>query len=409
MKNKKSNKRKPHHASKVQVLANVKGNYSEFYKRTLPKRRHLVFAILEIGFNMESLKILEKLFPKALIHTLDFFDHKKDTFKISKKEIENQGFFVYDMETDHKAKSLNTISSQFDIIIDHGTVFPTSRQMVFNLLYNKNTNPNGLYYLEDLKQEELPGSKPEDQCGYLAKAVFNADRKFSNKYLNSEAVTKLIEDTEWCDLDPNEEIACFKKIKPIEKKVKVPASKAKPTDKQETKNDAGQSQGQDQDQDQEQQKEQQKELAMPDKLKFKFFEEKESVVEKRESFGPLKKDIFVSFFGKVPEAPMLFELYSGNSDFFFADLVPESERYRMEMARSIFSLCVNDIRIFDALISGTIPVIPSSQIINSLYSNCMIICSPEKIGLQIDLVYRDSEAMERLKRNGKLLLQKLFR
>ena len=399
-------------------LAQIKPDYAEFYRRTLPSQKHHVYAVLEIGFNMDSLKSMAALFPNALIHTLDMFAGKE----VTKEDVENAGFFVYAMDEKvdgQKGLSLAAISTKFDIIIDRGVVYNASELMVFNQLYTNNMNENGCYYIEAL---DTPGK--DNLCMSAAKAIFDADRSFSNKCLTKEVVSNLIDITEWCDMDPTEKIAVFKRRKDVEKheknkntpsndmtsgsfqaksQIPVVAFQKKSTKSGESFNPITS---------EDLKSEIEAPLILPKTLTIQFFDKAPTVVQNPVKFGHIKKDIFASFFGKQSEAPAIYEMYGSNGDFFFADIARGSDRYYLEMARSFFTICHSDIRILDALLNDTIPVIINPGFVNiefwdnNLYP-CLIICRHSDIQFSTGNVYRNPALMNKYVVNGRKLLKKL--
>jgi hypothetical protein len=416
--NRNKSKNKP---AKPNPLAEIKPDYAEFYRRTFPSQRHLVESVLEIGFNMESLQALSKLFPNALIHTLDMFEGKS----VTKQDVENAGFFVYAMDEKvggAKGLSLASISSKFDIIIDRSVVYGASELMVFNQLYTNNVRDHGLYYIERLNDGPLNDQQGQENLLIATvKALFDADRTFSNKYLNQESIDNLINITEWCDTDPTEKIAVFKKRKTEQKREKRPEFQQAPVNatapaavfpnlapaqKQATLQKPNPSV-----KNEYPEPEIEAELVLPKILTAQLFEKTPTVIQNPTKYGQVKKNIFASFFGKVHEAPALYEMYGLNSDYFFADIAQGSDRYNLEMARSIFTFCNNDRRILDALLNETIPVILATNYINvEFWANsqypCMIICHPNEIQLELGKVYRNSDLKAQYIINGRKLLKK---
>jgi hypothetical protein len=80
----------------------------------------------------------------------------------------------------------------------------------------------------------------------------------------------------------------------------------------------------------------------------------------------------------------------------------------------MFTLCVNDSRIFDALLNETIPVIITSDpkfdddaTVDAFPWN--IICTPSKAQLLIGNLYRNAELMGKYVKNGQKILNKLLK
>jgi hypothetical protein len=383
--------------SKIESFAKAKSEYIDFYQRTLLEPR-CVINILEIGFNLESIKALQEVFPDALVHTLDFFGDNVSSIRA--EEIESMGFFVYNiMGKNGHPRRFSEISSQFDIIIDRGA-HPITRQFMFAHLFNENITPHGLYYMEDLdsigaltidaitnKTEKYPNN---ESCKDIAKAVFDSDRTFSNKAINVDSINKIIDETEWCDMDRLEKIAVFKKLKHVDNiRIKKQTKKEPDTGVIDPV----------------------KELSMPDTLEVQLIGNEPTILKKREKYGPVRKDILVSFFGKVTDAPEIYEVFGNNSDFYFNDLDSESELYRLEMARSIFTLCINDLRVFDALFNGTIPVIITNDISNTTDitpGTWKIVSTAADAMSKIDRLYTNSELMAEYIKNGQKMIKKLL-
>jgi len=386
--------------SRIQSFAKAKAEYIDFYQRTLPEPRY-VNNILEIGFNLASLKALSEIYPNSLVHSLDFFG---PSISMTPEEIESLGFFVYNMNgKSGKPRSFNEISSKFDIIIDTGT-HPLLRQMIFSHLFNDNLIPNGMFYMEDLNSEkglsinaktgntESPSITGED-CKSLARAIFDADRLFSNKFLSVSTINKIIDLSQWSDMSKQEDIAGFKKIKVQEKKINQDPGvlPQKPVQIKKALPPA---------------------FVLPETLNIKFFGENVVTMPVPEKYGPLKKDILISFFGRIHELPEVFGIYNSNPDFYFADLDWKSERYRLEMSRSLFSLCTNDRAILCALIHDTIPIIISNDDIHpDFYDHlnypAMLICHADELQSRIGLIYTNFAQVNTMVANGKLLLRKI--
>jgi hypothetical protein len=387
--------------SKTESFNRSKAEYIDFYQRTFPVS-HMVFSVLEIGFNLESLNALQNIFPNALINTLDMIDK----LPMSKTDIEEKGFFVYAMGKKPDGKdglSLMSISSKFDIIIDTGNVYPSiARQMVFNHLYLNNLNPHGLYYLESIDKISKNDKDPVDQCLAFVKALFDFDRSFCNKNISKESISKLIDITEWCDMSKDDKIAGFRKQKEAEVKSKKPTL---PSTTKFASNALQNKQSADNRND--------KESDIPD-INIQFFSKEPLAIERREVFGPVHKDILASFFGSAMESPEIYEMYGSNSDFYIADIDPSSDKFRLEIARSMFTLCVNDARIFDALLNKTIPVIITDHIIADKNSSIdafpwKIVCTPSNASLIIGNVYRNSDGMSQYINNGQKILKKILK
>jgi len=113
------------------------------YEKYIPSKAE---NVLEIGCLYGGFTRALKEFYNCNIHVLDLF-HPQYTMSVD--QAKDEGFIPYQGDQGN-IDFLNTITTQFDVIIEDGSHHSDDQINTFNHLFNNNLKPGGLYVLEDL-------------------------------------------------------------------------------------------------------------------------------------------------------------------------------------------------------------------------------------------------------------------
>lgn len=125
--------------------------YDKIYDQLFALGKETVEKLLEIGIHKgDSLRVWRDFFPNGRIYGWD--KNPKTMFKddrIATQLVDHDK--VQDVD-----KALNVIGGNIDIIIDDGSHYMDSQQILLSLLW-KALKPGGLYIIEDLHTSTVPG------------------------------------------------------------------------------------------------------------------------------------------------------------------------------------------------------------------------------------------------------------
>lgn len=119
-------------------------DYMRHYAKHLPES---CGKMMEIGaYKGASLRMWRDVYPDAEIHTIDLFGEFEGKYK---GILEKEGFVCHQGNQTH-VKFLNTITDQFDLIIEDGSHNSKDQLISFSHHFAHNLKSGGLWVTEDL-------------------------------------------------------------------------------------------------------------------------------------------------------------------------------------------------------------------------------------------------------------------
>jgi hypothetical protein len=124
-----------------------------------------MLGIIHTGYKTgNSLRCWRDYFPSATIHCIDIYPHTLNEPRITT--------YVADQSnTEQLSKVINSIDQPLDIIIDDGS-HQGNHQVISFMYLEKYLSPSGIYVIEDVQPETIPGMQdlsafPEDFRAYI--------------------------------------------------------------------------------------------------------------------------------------------------------------------------------------------------------------------------------------------------